>query len=132
MTSTQCSPAYAAGIVHIANDAGQVAAVAAARPVAAYVRTKSSLGVVEVVEWLAAKRPHEPLARALHRSLGVDSFEEQPNRAIFGAGALAFQLRLAHSATLPHPIAISYRWATPHRRCQGRAPTTSTYLYYTT
>ncbi len=84
-------PALGAGLVHIADD-GREVAVTDPDLAAARVRTKPALGIAEVLERVAPERPHERLARARHRVLGVNAFEEQPHGAILGADARALLL----------------------------------------
>src|SRR6516164_9150501 len=69
-------PAGDTGLVDIANDSGEVA-IADPDLAAARVDAEPALGVSEIVEREAAERPDERFARAGHRVLGVDAFEEQ-------------------------------------------------------
>lgn len=84
-------PALGASLVHVANDRREVA-VTDPDLAATRVSTKPALGVVKVLERVVPERPHERLARARHRVLGVNTFEEQPRGAILGAGARALFL----------------------------------------
>ena len=79
------------GVVNVADDGGEVA-IADTDLAAAGVGTKPALGLVEVFERVAAKRPHECVGRAGHCVLGVSSFQEEPSRAILGASAIALVL----------------------------------------
>lgn len=84
-------PTLGAGLVHIADD-GREVAVTDRDLAATRVRTKPALGVAEILERVAPERPHERLARARHRVLGMNAFEEQPRGAVLGAGARALLL----------------------------------------
>jgi hypothetical protein len=73
-----------AALVGVTDDGGEVS-IADARLAATRVRAEAALGVVQIVERIAAKRSDEGLARARHRVLVVRRFEEEPGGAIFGA-----------------------------------------------
>src|SRR5678815_204772 len=77
--------------MNVAND-GREVAITDADLAAAGVGTKPALGLMEVFERVATKRPHECFARTRHCVLGVDGFEEEPNRAILGASAISLVL----------------------------------------
>src|SRR3954462_10660899 len=78
-------------VVDVADDGCEVA-IADPDLAAARVEKEAVLGLVEILERVAAKRPDECLARALHRVLGVDGFEEQADGAVLGTGAVALLL----------------------------------------
>jgi hypothetical protein len=74
------------------SDHGSEVAIADARLAPARVRAEPALGVVEILERVAAKRADERVGRAEHRILGVDGLEEQARGAILGAGVVALLL----------------------------------------
>lgn len=83
--------ARSVALVHVANDGGEVS-VADTRLAAARIRAEPPLGVVKILERVAAECSDERLARPGHRVLGVDGFEEQASGAILGAGIVALLL----------------------------------------
>lgn len=80
-----------AALVHVADDSGEVA-IADAGLAAARVRAEAALGVVQIVERVAAKRSDEGFARAGHRVLVVHRFEEEPHGAFLGASVVPLLL----------------------------------------
>ena len=78
-------------VVDVAHDRGEVA-IAGADVAAAGAAADAALGLLEVVEWVAAERAHKRFGGAGHRVLGMHRFEEQSHRAVLGACVFALPL----------------------------------------
>ena len=78
-------------LVGVTDDGGEIA-VADAGLAAAGVGAEAALGVVEVVERVAAKGADEGLARAGHGVLGVHSLEKEACGAVLGVGLVPLLL----------------------------------------
>ena len=87
-----------AAFMRVTDDGGEVA-VADARAAATRVRPEAALGIAEIVERIAAEDSHEGLARARHRVLVVDCFEEEPRGAIFGTRIVPLPSTIARSTS---------------------------------
>ena len=78
-------------VMDVAYDRGEVA-VAGADMAAAGAAADAALGLLDIVERIAAERAHERFGGAGHRVLGVHRFEEQPHGAVLGACVFALLL----------------------------------------
>ena len=80
-----------AALVRVTDDGGEVS-VADARLAAAGIVAEAALGVMEIIERVAAEGTDEGLARAGHGVLGMHSLEEEACGAVLGVGLVPLLL----------------------------------------